>query len=119
FWENEEAWQRYRFHSPITYVADMDTPLLLIQAENDYRCPIVEGEQLLTALRVRRQTVELIRMPGPSHVIVISGAPHQRYFQWSLAKDWFDKYAMGLAEPEEAAAAVATPEVVTPPLSPA
>src|SRR5918912_243155 len=99
---SEEHWQRYRHHSPISYIDRICAPLLLIQAENDYRCPIDQGEQMLTALRVRRQTVKLIRMPGASHVIMATGAPHQRYFERRLTQDWFDTYvknAGGTAAP--------------------
>lgn len=92
FWESDETWQRYRYHSPITYVDQIQAPLLLIQSESDYRCPVEQGEQMLTALRVRRQIVELIRFPGASHVIASSGTPLQRYLQWKLALDWFDQY---------------------------
>jgi hypothetical protein len=47
---------------------------------------------------MRRQTVELVRIPGASHVIAVDGTPHQRYFQWKLAFDWFDEYVAGKAE---------------------
>ncbi len=95
FWESEESWQLYRKHSPITYAANITTPLLLLQAENDYRCPIEQGEQMLSALRVRRQTVELIRFPGASHLISGTAAPHHRYFQWKLTLDWFERFWKG------------------------
>jgi dipeptidyl aminopeptidase/acylaminoacyl peptidase len=97
----EEQWQRYRRHSPIIYVDRINAPLLLLGSENDYRCPIEQGEQMLTALRMRRRTVELIRVPGASHAIVLSGTPHQRYFQWRLSQEWFDRRLMG-AEPAAA-----------------
>ncbi|MDQ2831488.1 MAG: prolyl oligopeptidase family serine peptidase, partial [Chloroflexota bacterium] len=95
FWISEEQWRRYRDHSPITYVDRIVAPLLLIQAENDYRCPIEEGEQMFTALRMRRRIVELIRVPGASHVIAATAAPLHRYFEWRLGKDWFDTYVKG------------------------
>lgn len=95
FWENEESWRLYREHSPITYAANIATPLLLIQAEDDFRCPIEQGEQMLSVLRARRQTVELIRFPSASHIIAASAAPHHRYFQWKLALDWFERYLKG------------------------
>jgi dipeptidyl aminopeptidase/acylaminoacyl peptidase len=103
FWTNEEQWQRYRHRSPLTYVDRISAPLLLLQSENDYRCPIEQGEQMLTALRIRRQTVELIRVPGASHVVAVSGTPHQRYFQWRLSHEWFDRYLTGV---EPAAATI-------------
>ncbi|HEY1348987.1 MAG TPA: S9 family peptidase [Ktedonobacteraceae bacterium] len=92
FWENEETWQWYRSRSPITYVARISTPLLLLQSENDYRCPIEQGEELFTALCACQQTVELIRFPNASHAIAETASPHHRYFQWKLTLDWFETY---------------------------
>jgi dipeptidyl aminopeptidase/acylaminoacyl peptidase len=92
YWTSEEQWQRYRHHSPITYVDRIESPLLLIQSENDYRCPIEEGTQLFTALRTLKRPVELVRVPGASHVISMSGAPHQRFMGTALMVDWFDRY---------------------------
>ena len=92
FWESEETWQDYRARSPITYVEHITTPLLLLQAENDYRCPIEQGEQMLSALRARHQIVELVRFPNASHAIAFTASPHHRYFQWKLALDWFEKH---------------------------
>jgi dipeptidyl aminopeptidase/acylaminoacyl peptidase len=92
FWASEEQWQRYRHHSPISYVDRIQTPLLLIQAENDYRCPIEEGTQMFTALRMLKRPVELIRIPGPSHVISMTGTPHQRFMETTLLVDWFERY---------------------------
>lgn len=95
FWENEESWQRYREHSPITYAANIATPLLLLQGEDDFRCPIEQGEQMLSVLRARRQIVELIRFPHSSHLIPASAAPHHRYFYWKLTLDWFERSRKG------------------------
>ena len=89
FWESEETWQFYRDHSPITYVGHISTPLLLLQSENDYRCPIEQGEQLFSALCARQQVVELVRFPNASHAIAGTASPHHRYFQWKLTLDWF------------------------------
>jgi dipeptidyl aminopeptidase/acylaminoacyl peptidase len=105
-WESEDF---YRSRSPITYVDRISTPLLLLQAENDYRCPIEQGEQMFAALLARRQIAELIRFPNASHVIAATASPHHRYFQWKLTLDWFDSYIMRKeqtlqAVPEEARA---------------
>jgi dipeptidyl aminopeptidase/acylaminoacyl peptidase len=71
-------------------VEDIETPLLLISGEEDYRTPIEQAEQMHTALRMRRKTVELIRLPRASHGIPM--APHQRLVRWQMTKDWFDAY---------------------------
>jgi dipeptidyl aminopeptidase/acylaminoacyl peptidase len=114
FWRDEATWRRYIERSPITYVDRITTPLLLLQSENDYRCPIDQGEQMLTALRHQGKTVELIRVPGASHVIFAAGAPHHRYLQWIVLKDWFDTYVKGSKIEEPVAEAEATVLVATP-----
>jgi dipeptidyl aminopeptidase/acylaminoacyl peptidase len=95
FWKDAATLQRYIERSPITYVDRIQTPLLLIQSENDYRCPIDQGEQMLSALRFQGKTVDLIRVPGASHVIFATGSPHHRYLQWVLLQDWFDTHVKG------------------------
>lgn len=92
YWTSDAQWELYRRHSPITYVERIETPLLLLQSENDYRCPIDQGEQMLTALRMRRRVVELIRFPGASHFIATTALPRHRYLQWTLTLDWFDTH---------------------------
>lgn len=99
FWENRERWNAYIDRSPITYVQDITSPLLLISAEEDYRCPIEQAEQMLTALRMLGRTVELVRLPKASHGVLM--APHQRVVRWTLTRDWFDLYVKGQAAPVE------------------
>src|SRR5579863_978679 len=38
----------YRANSPLTFADRIDTPLLLIHAEHDFRCPIEQSERLFT-----------------------------------------------------------------------
>jgi dipeptidyl aminopeptidase/acylaminoacyl peptidase len=95
FWRDESTLLKYIERSPITHVAGVDTPLLLIQSEKDYRCPIDQGEQMLSALRYQGKTVELIRVPEASHVVFSTARPDHRYLQWVLLKDWFDAYLKG------------------------
>lgn len=90
FWESRAQWEKYIERSPISYVDNIHTPLLLISGEADYRCPIEQAEQLLTALRMLRRTVELVRLPGASHGVPL--APHQQLIRWQISKDWFDTY---------------------------
>jgi hypothetical protein len=46
-WEHREV---YLARSPVTYARDITTPLLIIHAEDDLRCPIEQAEQLFVAL---------------------------------------------------------------------
>ncbi len=64
--------------SPISYVDQVRTPTLLLQAEADWRCPIEQGEQFYTALRARGVPCEMVRFPKESHVFLRVGKPRSR-----------------------------------------
>src|SRR5437867_2961490 len=70
FWEHEMGdatpWQegeKLIFRSPLTYVTNVKTPLLILHAERDLRCPIEQAEQLFTALKVLGKEAVLVRFP--------------------------------------------------------
>ena len=37
--------------SPITFVRDIETPMLILHSEDDLRCPITQAEELFVAMR--------------------------------------------------------------------
>ncbi|MDI3340112.1 MAG: S9 family peptidase [Sphaerobacter sp.] len=88
-WDNLE-W--YMERSPISYVTRMKTPLLLLQAEADYRCPIEQGEQLYTALRARGVPCKMVRFPGESHAQLSAGKPETRLVRREETLRWFQRY---------------------------
>jgi dipeptidyl aminopeptidase/acylaminoacyl peptidase len=110
FWQSRDMLERFIFHSPISYIDRVTTPLLLVQGEADFRCPIEQGEQMLAALRMQGQTAEMIRFPNASHGIVLSAAPHHRIEHWDVAERWYRRYLLPPVE-EEAPAEAATPQV--------
>ena len=88
-WENPQLlWK----HSPLAYVENIHTPLLLIHSENDYRAPIPAAEGLFVALRRLRREVELVRYPRDGHELSRSGEPKHRIDRLNRIADWFDKY---------------------------
>jgi len=78
--------------SPITYVKNVKTPLLILQSEEDYRCPMEQAEQLFAALKKLKRTVELVRTPGESHELSRSGKPKHRVERLQHIVRWFDTY---------------------------
>ena len=78
--------------SPLRHVADIRTPLLLLQAEADLRCPPADNEQLFIALRTLGRTVEYVLYPEESHVFSSSGRPDRRIDRQHRMLDWFDRY---------------------------
>lgn len=82
----------YRTHSPLTYVAQISAPLLILHGEQDYRCSVGEADQLFGALRKLRRTVELVRYPGGPHAFAHSGPPSYRLDAMQRVTDWFQRY---------------------------
>ena len=82
----------YRGMSPLTYAADIHTPLLIQHAEQDLRCPITQAEQLFSVLRSLKRPVRLMRTPGETHELTRSGTPFRRIENIEHISDWFVHY---------------------------
>lgn len=93
-----EPWEDHALlwkHSPLAYAAQIKTPLLLIHAENDYRVPIEQAEQLFAWVRRATETpVEMMRYPRDGHELSRSGEPKHRVSRLERMVDWFDRYCM-------------------------
>ena len=94
-----EPWQDHAIYwdnSPLKYAADIKTPLLLIHAENDFRVPIEQAEQLFAWVRRATETpVRLLRYPRDGHELSRSGEPQHRVSRLDEMVKWFDAYAGG------------------------
>lgn len=88
----------YLRQSPISYVASMRTPMLLIHSEDDLRCPVSQAEELFVALRLLGRDPEMVRFPGESHELSRSGSPKHRVMRAEIILDWFRRHLM-TAEP--------------------
>lgn len=88
-WEQHELYWR---HSPLAYAHQISTPLRILHAEQDYRVPISEAEQLFALLRRRKQVVELVRYPREGHELTRSGEPRHRADHMERTLEWFDRY---------------------------
>jgi dipeptidyl aminopeptidase/acylaminoacyl peptidase len=88
-WDDPELYLRM---SPITYVKNMHTPLLIIHSEKDLRCGIEQAEELFAALKYLRREVLFVRFEGQSHGLSRGGHPKMRLERLLHIKSWFDKY---------------------------
>jgi dipeptidyl aminopeptidase/acylaminoacyl peptidase len=88
-WENLA---KYMHMSPISYVQNMKTPLLIIHSEQDLRCPIEQAEQLFTSLKWLGREVQFVRFEGQSHGLSRGGHPKLRLERLRHIKNWFAKY---------------------------
>src|SRR2546427_5070768 len=86
--DQDELWKR----SPIRYVQNMQTPLLLSCGEMDLRCAISQSEELFGAMRFLGKTVEMVRYPEESHDLSRSGRPDRRVERLSRIAGWFERF---------------------------
>jgi dipeptidyl aminopeptidase/acylaminoacyl peptidase len=92
-WEQEAD---FKERSPITYITKINTPLMLIEGEADYRTPPASGgEQMFRALKYRKIPTVMVRFPGESHELSRSGVPKHRVERLQHIVAWFDKYLQG------------------------
>ena len=78
----------YAQSSPITHAHQCTTPTLLIQGEHDWRCTAEQSEQFYTVLKVNGCEVEMLRLPGSSHIGSIAGPPAIRRAKNEAMLDW-------------------------------
>ena len=82
--------------SPITHIAKVTTPLMLIEGEADYRTPPADGgEQMFRALKYLKKPTVMVRFPDETHELSRSGKPWHRVERLQHIVSWFDKYLQG------------------------
>ncbi|HET6309410.1 MAG TPA: prolyl oligopeptidase family serine peptidase [Candidatus Nitrosotalea sp.] len=84
----DELWRR----SPIRYVKNIRTPLLLTHGEMDLRCAISQAEELFGAMRLLGKTVEMVRFPEESHDLSRAGRPDRRVERLRRIAGWYERF---------------------------
>jgi dipeptidyl aminopeptidase/acylaminoacyl peptidase len=87
FWSNLE---NYMAKSPIMYVKNVRTPLLIIHSLEDYRCWFEQAIQLYTALKYLNKEVRMVVFPGENHDLSRFGKPNHRIVRLRTIVDWFN-----------------------------
>jgi dipeptidyl aminopeptidase/acylaminoacyl peptidase len=88
-WEDPDLLWKY---SPLAYVENIHTPLLLIHSDSDFRAPIPAAEGLFVALRRLKREVQLVRYPREGHELSRSGEPKHRIDRLERIAAWFDRH---------------------------
>ena len=89
--EPSEEPELYRFLSPISRAAHMNTPLLILQGLDDHRTPSEQGERLFVTLKRLGKPVEMVLFPGASHGLSRSGRPDQRVERLKVILEFFER----------------------------
>jgi dipeptidyl aminopeptidase/acylaminoacyl peptidase len=75
--------------SPIEAVRNIESPMLIIHSEEDWRCPISQAEELWVALKLLGKPVDFYRFPGENHELSRAGSPVHRVQRAEIILDWF------------------------------
>jgi len=91
----EHPWEHpheFLARSPWFSIHRNHSPLLLLQAESDLRCPAGQTEMVFAVLRSLGREVEMIRYPGESHLMLALGRPDRRVDRIERIVDWFERH---------------------------
>jgi dipeptidyl aminopeptidase/acylaminoacyl peptidase len=98
-WFHKAPWEDphdFTARSPITYVANVTTPLMLVLGDADYRTPPADGgEQMFRALKYRKIPTVMVRFPRETHELSRSGEPFHRIERLRHIVGWMDQWLVG------------------------
>ena len=79
----------YEKWSPLSFVANWKTPMLIVHSQLDDRVDPSEGYQAFTALRKMGVPAKFLYFPGEGHWVL---RPRDRRLWWGTVLDWLDQY---------------------------
>jgi dipeptidyl aminopeptidase/acylaminoacyl peptidase len=103
FWFRGAPWEDpkdFAERSPVTHMANIETPLMVIHSEEDWRTPIGQGEAMFRGLLYLKKPTVMVRFPGENHELSRSGMPSRRVQNQQHIRRWFDHWLQGKPAPE-------------------
>jgi dipeptidyl aminopeptidase/acylaminoacyl peptidase len=102
-WFRKAPWDDpadFTARSPITHVAKVKTPLMLVDGDDDLRTPPSDGgEMMFRALKYLKVPTVMVRFPGETHELSRSGKPKHRVERLQHIVGWFDQWLQGKQDP--------------------
>ncbi len=85
---HDQAWEQ----SPLKHARNIQTPLLFIHSDKDYRCPIEQAMQLYTVVKKQGVDTRFIWFKDENHGLSRGGRPKSRVKRLEEITHWFEKY---------------------------
>jgi len=82
----------YEQWSPLNFVQNWKTPMLIVHSQLDYRVDLSEGYQAYTALQLHHLPGKFLYFPDEGHFVL---RPRNRRLWWGVVQDWLDQYLKG------------------------
>ncbi|HIV98941.1 MAG TPA: S9 family peptidase [Candidatus Ornithospirochaeta avicola] len=73
-------------------IENAKTPTLIIHSEEDYRCPVEQGYQLLSILKEKNVESRMVMFHKENHELSRSGRPKSRIKRLEEITKWMDKH---------------------------
>lgn len=87
--DTDEDRARVAAQSPMAHVSRVTTPTLVIHSEQDWRCPVEQGQRWFVELKRRGVPAELLLFPGEGHELTRSGRPQHRLLRFEHVLEWW------------------------------
>lgn len=78
--------------SPMVHVGKVTTPTLVIHSEQDWRCPVEQGQRWYVELKRRGVPTQLLLFPGEGHELSRSGRPRHRVQRFEHVLRWWGEH---------------------------
>lgn len=78
----------YEKFSPLNFVRNWKTPILIVHSQLDYRVDLSEGYQAFTAAKQMGVPSKFLYFPDEGHWIL---KPRNRRIWWGVVQDWIDQ----------------------------
>ena len=75
--------------SPLKYADQVKTPTLSLPSDCDYRCPLEQGMQMFTALKLHDVPARMVVFKGENHDLSRSGRPQARVRRLTEIANWY------------------------------
>src|SRR5437870_3293323 len=79
----------YEKWSPLNFVQNWKTPILIVHSQLDYRVDLSEGYQAFTAAKLQGVPAKFLYFPDEGHWVL---RPRNRRVWWETVLDWIDQY---------------------------
>ncbi len=86
--DTDLLWQQ----SPMKYALNVETPLLFIHSDEDYRCPIEQAMQYYAILKEKGLDTKFVWFKGETHELSRSGKPQARLKRLKEITSWFESH---------------------------
>ncbi|MEV7549998.1 S9 family peptidase [Amycolatopsis sp. NPDC089917] len=87
-----EDFDEQRKRSPLTYAEKIDIPFMVAHSEQDWRCPLEQGQRMYVALKQNGVAAEFLVFPGEGHELTRSGQPRHRVQRFDAVLEWWGRH---------------------------